>query len=406
MRRRGAWVGGILALMAGTGGSARAQQPPPTTDGPATSASAVELIVIGGGREGDALLDTVRDRLARVGVVLEAHAVATLAEVAAIARGPAAARVQVDLRSAGDAVLVIEGKRQTPKQRILHRDPSAIVAREEIAEAIESAALSQLFADPEKRRGAATPDASPGSGDSTPSPPSTPAAVSPGPGPSGAPRAATNAVPGGAGAPPVLPDDLAHVNPTPRSPLSVEVSTLAGSGWFASASGPVVALGGDVALSSRNGWRLAFSARSVLPFMASADQVNCHASAFVLRGLAGIEIVRTARFALLSGAGGGADVVREEPSSPVFTPDVLGEATTRVDPMVSAFVATHMELVAGVALTFALVGDLDLMPSRYVVVRGAEVDSVLAPWRVRPTLLAGFTFTALGQPAFAAGNGR
>jgi hypothetical protein len=49
-----------------------------------------------------------------------------------------------------------------------------------------------------------------------------------------------------------------------------------------------------------------------------------------------------------------------------------------------------------------VVGDYDLAPSHYVVVAGTAVDPVLAPWTVRPTLLAGFTFTALGRGAFAA----
>jgi hypothetical protein len=68
--------------------------------------------------------------------------------------------------------------------------------------------------------------------------------------------------------------------------------------------------------------------------------------------------------------------------------------------VVSAFAAAHVRLVPSVVLTVMALGDLDLAPSRYVVVEGSSVEPVLAPWRVRPTLLAGFTFTALGQPTF------
>jgi len=63
-----------------------------------------------------------------------------------------------------------------------------------------------------------------------------------------------------------------------------------------------------------------------------------------------------------------------------------------------------VRLVPSVVLTVMALGDLDLAPSRYVVVQGAAVEPVLAPWTVRPTLLAGFTFTAVGQPIFAHGG--
>jgi hypothetical protein len=169
----------------------------------------------------------------------------------------------------------------------------------------------------------------------------------------------------------------------------------------------VAALGGDVTVAGRRGWRpsLSLSARAVLPFGGSTDAVTGHASAFAVRALAGIEVVRTSWFVLVGGAGGGADVLWASPTSAVLPPSVLGSGTTRADPMVTAFAAAHVRLVPSVVLTVMALGDLDLAPSRYVVDDGAAVDPVLAPWRVRPTLLAGFTFTALGQPTFARGAG-
>jgi hypothetical protein len=215
---------------------------------------------------------------------------------------------------------------------------------------------------------------------------------------------------------PSLPPDvplalpLAREAPAPSPPpaaYGVDLSTLAGGGWFASGSGPVAALGGDVTVAGRKGWRpsLTLSARAVLPFGGSADSVTGHASAFAIRALAGVEIVRVSWIAVVGGGGGGADVLWASPTSAVLPPSVLGDGTTRADPVVSAFVAAHVRLVPSVVLTVMALGDLDLAPSRYVVVDGASVDPVLAPWRVRPTLLAGFTFTALGQPTFARGEG-
>jgi hypothetical protein len=363
----------------------------------------VELIVVGGGHEAFALLDTMRDLLGRVGLGLEAHAVATPAEVASIPRGSAVARVEVDLRSPSEAVIVIEGRRQAPKERTVRRDPSPSIAREEVAQAVQSGVEAQLFADPEGHP--APPGLDAGSG-ADPEPPSPAASAPP----------VASAPPPPPSLPPDLPIPLPLALPPPQeaiapsrtpSALGVDISTLAGGGWFASGSGPVAALGGEVTVAGRRGWRpsLSLSARAVLPFGGSEDSVTGHASAFAIRALAGVEVVRTSFVALVGGVGGGADVLWASPSSPVLPPSVLGADTTRADPMVSAFAAAHVRLVPSVVLTVMALGDLDLAPSRYVVMQGSTVEPVLSPWRVRPTLLAGFTFTALGQPTFVRGGG-
>jgi hypothetical protein len=400
MRRRVAWVVVLVPLLASGAELARAQPPPGPGDAPVVAAPVVELVVIGGGHEAFALLDTLRELLGRVGLVLEAHAVATSVEVASIPRGSAVARVQVDLRSAAEAVIVTEGRRQAPKQRTVRRDPSPSIAREELAQAIQSGVEAQLFADPDARTGATVVDGGP--------------AVEPAPSvvsPEVAPPVASVPAPSQPSLPPDVPlaVPLAREAPVPsRAPssLGVDVSTLAGGGWFASGSGPVAALGGDVTVAGRRGWRpsVSLAARAVLPFGGSADAVTGHASAFAVRALVGVEVVRASWIALVGGGGGGADVLWASSSSALLPPSVLGADTTRADPMLSAFVAAHVRLVPSVVLTVMALGDLDLAPSRYVVVQGAAVEPVLAPWTVRPTLLAGFTFTALGQPIFAHGG--
>jgi hypothetical protein len=401
MRRRAAWVVVLVPLVASSAELAGAQPLSPAGGPPAVAAPVVEMVVVGGGHDAFALLDTLRDLLGRVGLVLEAHAVATPAEVVTISRGSAVARVEVDLRSPSEAVVVIEGRRQGPKQRTVRRDPSPSIAREELAQAIQSGVEAQLFADPEGRAAAPLVDAGDGSDSAPPSPP-----VVPPPEPSAPPVASAPPPPQ-----PSLPADVPLALPLAReaavpsrapAALGVDISTLAGGGWFASGSGPVAALGGDVTVAGRRGWRpsLSLSARAVLPFGGSEDSVTGHASAFAIRALAGVEVVRTSFIALVGGAGGGADVLWASPSSAVLPPSVLGADTTRADPVVSAFAAAHVRLVPSVVLTVMALGDLDLAPSRYVVVEGSSVEPVLAPWRVRPTLLAGFTFTALGQPTF------
>src|SRR5450432_510337 len=129
MRRRAGWVAGLVPLLVVAAVPARAQ--PAGGEPPGTAPGLAQLIVVGGGRDVAALLDTVRDRLDRVGLVVEVHVVATPAEAAALPRGSTAARVQVDLRAPDAVVMTTEGRRQAAKQRTLRRDPSPTVAREE-----------------------------------------------------------------------------------------------------------------------------------------------------------------------------------------------------------------------------------------------------------------------------------
>jgi hypothetical protein len=403
--RRGAWVVALVplvAVLAGRG-TAQAQGSDGAVDAGAVSARVVEIVVVGGGRDAATLLDTVRELLGRIGLVVEAHAVAAPTSVAALPRGSAAARVQVDLRAPDEVVILTEGRRQAPKQRTVRRDPSPIVAREELAQAIQSAVEAQLFTDPEG--GGLSPptegvDAGPAPAPTGPAPVDTSPAP-PAPRPPVAPPPMTPPEPA-----PALAPVLAREAPAPARPpssVAVEVSALAGGGGFAGATGPVVALGGDVTLASRRGWRpsLSLSGREVLPFDASQDSVTCHASAFAVRALGAVELARASWVALAAGGGAGADVLWAQPRSAVLDASVLGPATTHADPVVSAFVAARVAVVPGVVLTVMALGDLDLAPTRYVVFQGGAADPVLSPWRVRPTLLAGLTFVALGPPAFA-----
>jgi hypothetical protein len=394
MRRLCGWVAAMILVPAVFAAAARAQQPASPGGGTAGDAgdvapSTVQLVVVGGGSELAPLVDALRDRLGRVGVVVVAHAAASPAEAAGVARGSAAVRVQVDLRAAGETVLVTEGRLQGTTQRSLRRDPSPGIAREELAQAVQSAVESQLFPDAEARaRAAAAQSASP------PAAASSEQLAGPPPGAASVPAPAPA---------PVLVREAPSASPS-SSPFGVDVSTLAGGGWLASTTGALVTLGGEVTVASRRGLRpsLSISARAVLPFDATADSVSAHASAFEARALAGLELAHGSWFALVAGTGGGTEVVWTDPRSAVLAPSVLGSASTRLDPILSAFAAAHVSLVPSVALTVMMLGDWDPVPVRYVVEQGSNRDAVLAPWNVRPTVLAGFTFTALGPPAFAA----
>ena len=207
---------------------------------------------------------------------------------------------------------------------------------------------------------------------------------------------------------------LAPTPPLPTKPRSPPRPPLPSASmflrWPAAASsrtprGPSLRSGATY-LASRRGLHpaLTLSGRSILPFDGSGEDVTCRANALAMRALGSLEFVHTSWIALLAGGGGGADVLWAAPKSALELGPQLASPTTRADPIVSAFVATHIKLAPGFALTVMALGDLDLAPSRYVVVEGTAAEPVLAPWRVRPTLLGGFTFTAIGHPAFAAGE--
>jgi hypothetical protein len=359
----------------------------------------VELVVVGGNGEAVGIIGTVSELLGGLGVATEAHAVATPTEVLGIPRGSALARVQVDLRDSAEVVIVAEGRGLTAARRTLHRDRSATVTREEVAQAVESAVQAHLFQDPQAAPSSA--DAGDGASPEATVPPDGSSASSP------ASAAPQDFAPPPASAFAPAAERPAAVSAT-VSPVAFDVSPLAGVGWFASGMGPVTDVGGDVSLAWRRGWHptVSLSARAVLPFGHSADEVTGHASVFASRVLAGMEIVRSSWMMLVPGLGGGADVLWVQPQSPSLAPSVLAESTTRVDPIATAFVEAHFALAANVSFTCMVAGDVDLAPPRYVVVQGSAVDPALAPWRVRPTFLAGFTFTALGQPAFVRGVAR
>jgi hypothetical protein len=403
--RRRAWLVPVALLIdAGLGAPAGAQTSA-AESAPDRPVRVVELIVVGGSAEAVGLIGTVTELLGGIGLATEAHAVATPAEVLKITRGTAVARVEVDLRSGGEATIVTESRDQAPSHRTLRRDPSPTVAREELAQAIESAVQAELAAG----RPPAADGVGPGSGEARPAP------VPPAPVQTPAPVETSVAPPTAAAAPadaaptpaPLLSQEPSVTPPASRSPVALDISALSGVGGFATGAGAVTDVGGEVAIAWRRGWRVsvALSARAILPFDASAESVTGHASAVATRALVGMALLRRSWIALTPGVGGGADVLSVQPQSGTLAPSALEGGSTRADPIVTAFVATRLALSTGVALTLVLAGDLDLAAPRYVVAQGSAVDPVMTPWTVRPSLLVGFTFTAFGEPLFAGQGG-
>jgi hypothetical protein len=189
-----------------------------------------------------------------------------------------------------------------------------------------------------------------------------------------------------------------------RSPLALDLSTMAGAGAFAPGAGAVARAGGGAALVWRHGVRpsIGLAAHYVFPFVTGSEVAEAHVGVASFRGAAGLEIYGSSSFAIDVGAGGGIDVLQVEPRSNALPSDHLGAPRGRVDPIATASVTGHLAIGAGTALSLMLATDVDFASRHWVVEGAGPPMDAFAPSRVRPLALIGFTFTAAGDPRFAA----
>jgi len=128
-----------------------------------------------------------------------------------------------------------------------------------------------------------------------------------------------------------------------------------------------------------------------------------HASTLSFRAVAAVQVFHAPWFAVDAGVGGGVDVLTVESRSVPLGATVLS-APPYGEPILCAVITGHVGLAPGVVLTLAVGSDLDLASPQphYVVEYGkSKSGDVLIPSQVRPFLLAGFAFTALGERRFA-----
>jgi hypothetical protein len=189
------------------------------------------------------------------------------------------------------------------------------------------------------------------------------------------------------------------------SSFAIDLSTVAGAGLIADGTGPVGRVGGAVALASRRGIHpsIALGALYALPFETGTSEVASRSRVLSFRALPAVQVLRTTRFTLGAGAGIGLDILSVEPSSNTLPAGWLGEGSTRVDTILTATVTGEIALASDVALVLVAMSDFDLASRHYVYNEGDRRSEVLAPWNVRPTLLAGLSFTVFGPPHFATG---
>ncbi|HLK35333.1 MAG TPA: hypothetical protein VKU41_01190 [Polyangiaceae bacterium] len=381
MRLREGVLAALVALLGAYAAHAEDAAPP------ATAPRAVQVSITGGAEEGARVADTIRELIGRLGLPIDAHVSA--AAPAAAPAGSYVARAEVDLTSPASATVVVYGRTgEVVLRQTFARDASPSVVREEVADAVRSAVEAQLYTD-SQRQAAAASSASSAPTTFTPPEPPPPASAAPAPAPAPAPA-------------------LAPEGPSPfaeawrRMAFALDVTALAGGGSFATGSEFVPRVGGAVVLAARRGIQpsLALSGYYVPPFdTQGAAGVTAHALVSSYRALVGVRVLRASWAALDASAGGGFDVLNVDPYAP---PVATRDFTMRTDAILSVAVVGHAALAPGVALTLALGGDADVIrPRSYGVQTGTAETDVLAPWPVRPTAMAGLTFTALGERRFA-----
>ena len=349
--------------------------------------------VAGASSDATSLDDTLRELLGRLTLVMESQSVARLdtedASFRSTARPSMLARVGIDLRANDVAVVtIVDGRTgDVTLERSLRRDGPPPVVREEIAHVVQAAIEPMVLAERDRASG-------PVPAPPPPPPPPPPETKPPPPEPTPAPTLIAEPTPRDAVTPP----------PGARSPLALDIATVAGAGGVAPGAGVVARAGGGATLVYRRSVRpsIGLSAHYVFPFESRlGGRARARRRRVVPRD-GGLEVFGSPLFAVDVGAGGGVDLFSVEPRSNALPSDRLGMSTTRADPVATAAITGHLAIGAGTALSLLLAADVDFASPHWVVVSDGGVSDAFAPSRVRPLAMLGFTFTAVGDSRFTA----
>jgi hypothetical protein len=150
---------------------------------------------------------------------------------------------------------------------------------------------------------------------------------------------------------------------------------------------------------------LAVSLLFAVPFDTGNEKISTQTTIVSLRALPAVSLYRGSWLAVDLGAGAGFDVVTVAPRSEQLPASNVNDQTTRVDAIVSSMVTAHARVAPSVVVLLSAGVDVDLDSRQYIFADGTDDTQVFAPWRVRPMVLAGFGFTALGDGFFPSGGG-
>jgi len=223
------------------------------------------------------------------------------------------------------------------------------------------------------------------------------AATEPGPEPESSVPPAMNVAKDTAGG---LPIDGLQAQPLPRARFGLDAAAFASLRAVASGVGP--STGGGAALGA-SALRLPMqpsvwlTASFDAPFDVPSRETTLETSVESFRAIPTAQLFTFGILRVDFGAGAGIDLFHTTPRDAPRSSVKLGPAMTLTDPVMTAQLVTRTN-VARVACLLVGVGvDYDLVVHRYTSVdRFGNADSVLLPWRFRPSAIVGLWIPLAG----------
>ncbi|MFO0680049.1 MAG: hypothetical protein U0169_26240 [Polyangiaceae bacterium] len=284
------------------------------------------------------------------------------------------ARVSVRVQANGAAdVTVTDASGTTVASRRVERDGARSLTNEEIAHVVQGSVEPLLLAERDRR---ARPPEPPKPKDEPKRP------VEP-------PPSAVAIVPEARDAAPARKS---------ASPWAFDLATQFGGAFFSQSSGPTARVGGAARVAWRKGVRpaLVVTGQYLAPFEVGDSLVSVDVRGGSFRVLPTLELVTTSHVGLDLSAGLGSDVFTVQPQSDQLPSNRIGNATTRADVVATGLATFHVALTSNTTVDLSFGVDADFAERRWQAAAGPTRSTVFAPWRVRPTALLGFSFTALG----------
>jgi len=201
-------------------------------------------------------------------------------------------------------------------------------------------------------------------------------------------------------------DNLGIAPPKPavrRGGLTLDAAAFADGAEVATRSG--AALGGGGALIVSAGpipWRpsLWISASFQTPFDIPGPGVTLETTVSSFRAIPSVELLRLRPVQLDFGAGGGADLFHDTPRNPRGPFPAAAQPQTHVTPVMAGQLLARLRLGPSARLLVGL--DLDWDPGQHhysVLDRFGNASAVLQPWTVRPGALVGICVPLAGASA-------
>jgi hypothetical protein len=336
------------------------------------SDSVVVVSVAARSEERSALLDSLREPLDSLGLVVRASRGDDGSPPSALTPAGARARVWIDARALDHVDIFVWTAalaQGAPAHRVIPRSGSSAVVAEEVAYVVR-ATLESLLREP-------------------------------------APVAAPPPVE--IVAPPPLPVDVLPRPPPP--PLTrttgerfgFDVSAFANAQGVASST---PAFGGGLGVETAP-WgarpfrpSLWIGASLNAPFESVSPEATLETTLYSVRAIPAVELAQLGRFHFAAGAGVGVDILRSVPG-PGSTSSVvnLGSTTVQTDPVLEGQLLFHAPLARNAGVVIGLNVDYDVRPHYYSAIDGADTNTVFAPWAVRPSAILGLCLPLVGESA-------